>query len=37
MVFWVTNQYRDKGEGWSFYRLGEKLTRGVANRVGKDT
>jgi CubicO group peptidase (beta-lactamase class C family) len=37
MVFWVTNQYRDKREGWSFYRLGEQLTRGVANRVGKDT
>jgi CubicO group peptidase (beta-lactamase class C family) len=34
MVFWVTNQYRDKSEGWSFYRLGERLTRGVANRVG---
>ena len=36
MVFWVTNRYRDKSEGWSFYRLGEKLTRGVANRVGND-
>jgi hypothetical protein len=37
MVFWVTNQYRDESEGWSFYRLGERLTRGVANRVGNDT
>ena len=34
MVFWVTNRYRDKRKGWSFHRLGEKLTRGVANRVG---
>jgi CubicO group peptidase (beta-lactamase class C family) len=33
MVFWVTNQFRDRSEGWSFYRLGEKLTRGVATRV----
>jgi CubicO group peptidase (beta-lactamase class C family) len=33
MVFWVTNQYRDERDGWSFHRLGEKLTRGVVNRV----
>jgi CubicO group peptidase (beta-lactamase class C family) len=33
MVFWVTNQYRDTSRGWSFYRLGERLTRGVANRL----
>ena len=37
MVFWVTNRYRDEREGWNFYRLGEKLTRGVASRVGTGT
>jgi CubicO group peptidase (beta-lactamase class C family) len=35
MVFWVTNRYRDKSERWDFYRLGEKLTQGVARRVGR--
>jgi hypothetical protein len=33
MVFWVTNRYRDKGDRWDFYRLGPKLTQGVAQRV----
>jgi CubicO group peptidase (beta-lactamase class C family) len=33
MVFWVTNRYRDQRAGWDFYRLGPKLTQGVARRV----
>jgi CubicO group peptidase (beta-lactamase class C family) len=33
MVFWVTNRYKDKAAGWSFYRLGPDLTRGVVDRV----
>jgi CubicO group peptidase (beta-lactamase class C family) len=33
MVFWVTNRYKDKAAGWSFYRLGPELTRGVVDRV----
>lgn len=33
MVFWVTNRYRDKVEGWNFYKLGPELTRGVVERL----
>jgi hypothetical protein len=33
MVFWVTNRYRDRRERWDLYRLGPKLTQGVAQRV----
>jgi CubicO group peptidase (beta-lactamase class C family) len=33
MVFWVTNQYKDKDGGWNLYRLDPKLTQGVADRV----
>ena len=33
MVFWVTNRYKSKADGWSFYRLGPALTRGVVERV----
>ena len=33
MVFWVTNRFKDKAEGWDFYRLGQALTRGVVKRV----
>jgi len=33
MVFWVTNGYRDKEEGWNLYRLDPKLTQGVVDRV----
>ncbi len=34
MVFWVTNRYRDSKEGWNLYRLAQKLTEGLAIRVG---
>jgi CubicO group peptidase (beta-lactamase class C family) len=33
MVFWATNRYRDKSDRWDFYRLGPRLTQGVAQRV----
>jgi CubicO group peptidase (beta-lactamase class C family) len=33
MVFWITNQYKDKAGGWDFYQLGPELTQGVADRV----
>jgi CubicO group peptidase (beta-lactamase class C family) len=33
MVFWVTNRYKDKDEGWNLYGLDPKLTEGVADRV----
>jgi CubicO group peptidase (beta-lactamase class C family) len=33
MVFWITNQYKDKAAGWTFAQLAPKLTEGVANRV----
>jgi CubicO group peptidase (beta-lactamase class C family) len=33
LVFWVTNRYKDKDEGWNLSRLGPKLTQGVAARV----
>jgi CubicO group peptidase (beta-lactamase class C family) len=33
MVFWITNQYKSKAGGWDLYRLGPKLTQGVADRV----
>lgn len=33
MVFWVTNGYRDKGEGWNLARFEPRLTRSVAKRV----
>jgi CubicO group peptidase (beta-lactamase class C family) len=33
MVFWVTNQYRDRPAGWNLERLGPRLTEGVAERV----
>ena len=34
MVFWVTNRYQNKTERWDFYRLGQQLTQGVADRLG---
>ena len=33
MVFWVTNRYRAKDEGWNLYRLEPKLTSGIAARI----
>jgi CubicO group peptidase (beta-lactamase class C family) len=33
MVFWITNRYKHKAEGWDFYELGPKLTEGIAARV----
>jgi CubicO group peptidase (beta-lactamase class C family) len=33
MVFWITNQYKDKADGWNLYRLGQELTQGTAERV----
>lgn len=33
MVFWVTNRSRDAAAGWSFERLGPKLTRDVVRAV----
>jgi CubicO group peptidase (beta-lactamase class C family) len=33
MVFWVTNQYRSKAEGWNLDKLGPRLTQAVARRV----
>jgi CubicO group peptidase (beta-lactamase class C family) len=33
MVFWITNQYKDKTGGWDFYELAPELTRGVTDRV----
>jgi CubicO group peptidase (beta-lactamase class C family) len=33
MVFWVTNRYRNPREGWNIAGLGERLTRGVLERV----
>jgi CubicO group peptidase (beta-lactamase class C family) len=32
-VFWITNQYKDEGDGWTFEQIGPELTEGVANRV----
>jgi CubicO group peptidase (beta-lactamase class C family) len=34
MVFWITNRYKDKAEGWDFYKLSTELTEGIAARVG---
>ena len=31
MVFWVSNHYKDEDEGWNLSRLGQKLTRGIAD------
>jgi CubicO group peptidase (beta-lactamase class C family) len=36
MVFWITNRYRDESARWDFYRLGPRLTEGVAQRVRRD-
>ena len=33
MVFWITNRFKDKKAGWSFYRLGAELTRGIVQRL----
>ena len=33
MVFWITNRYRDRAAGWSFYGLAQRLTEGVAGRL----
>jgi CubicO group peptidase (beta-lactamase class C family) len=33
MVFWVTNHYKSRPERWNLYKLGPKLTEGVAQRV----
>jgi CubicO group peptidase (beta-lactamase class C family) len=33
MVFWVTNRYTDKDDGWALDRLESRLTQGVAERV----
>jgi CubicO group peptidase (beta-lactamase class C family) len=33
MVFWIVNQYEDAAVGWSFDRLGAKLTQGVVERI----
>jgi len=29
MVFWVTNRYRDRNEGWNLFRLEPQVTSGV--------
>jgi hypothetical protein len=36
MVFWITNQYPNKADGWNLYRLGPELTQGVADRAFGD-
>ena len=33
MVFWITNRYRDRAAGWSFYGLAQRLTEGVGRRL----
>jgi CubicO group peptidase (beta-lactamase class C family) len=33
MVFWITNRHKHDAGGWDLSDLGEKLTRGVAERV----
>jgi hypothetical protein len=33
MVFWITNQYKNKAGGWDFHQVGPELTQGVTDRV----
>jgi CubicO group peptidase (beta-lactamase class C family) len=33
MVFWVSNQFKNRAHGWSLYQLGPRLTRGVVDAV----
>jgi CubicO group peptidase (beta-lactamase class C family) len=33
MVFWITNQHKNKDGGWDFYEVGPQLTQGVTARV----
>ena len=33
MVFWVTNQVRDRARGWDLQRLGSRITGGTLLRL----
>jgi CubicO group peptidase (beta-lactamase class C family) len=37
MVFWVSNRFKSEDEGWNLYRLGSRLTEGVAARAANAT